>query len=168
MDDLVELLTVDDLRNKIARTKEYIRNIRKYALDMKAFKPLFEENWQLPIKLAKYKGKICYIDWILRCDQLYLSLNVTYYKTGNIKSVESVSQQLGLVDIGDMRNVRTLSGKRFKKNYVPNKDFPVYSVIGDRIVAPRPFRIVESGMERFAMRSKILEKYSLQSALNGV
>lgn len=128
---------------------------------MKAFQPLFEENWRLPIKLAKYKGKIAYIDWILRSDELYLSLNVTYYKTGNIKSVEAVSQQLGLVDIGDMRNVRTLSGKRFKKNYVPNKDFPVYSVIGDRIMAPRPFRIVENGMERFAMRDKILKRFEL-------
>ena len=167
MDTLVELFTIEDFKNKIASTKEYIRNIRKYALDMKAFLPLFEENWRLPIKLAKYNGKIAYIDWILRCDELFLCLNVTYYKTSNIKSVETVSQQLALVEIGDLRNVKTLSGKRFKRNYVHNKALPVYSVIGDRIIAPRPFRIVENGMEQFARRRKTIEKYSLQSALGG-
>jgi hypothetical protein len=168
MDTLVEILTLDDLKNKIASAKEYIRNIRKYGSDMKAFLPLFAEDWRLPIKLAKYNGKIAYIDWILRSDELFLCLNVTYFKTGKIKSVESVSQQLALVEIGDLKNVRTLSGKRFKKNYVQDRSIPVYTVIGDRIIAPKPFKIVENGMERFAMRKKIIEKYSLQSAISGV
>lgn len=168
MDSLLELLTIDDFKNKIASTKECIRNIRKYALDMKAFQPLFHENWRLPIKLDKYKGKIAYIDWILRSDELYLSLNVTYYRTGLVKSVEAVSQQLALVEIGDLKNVRTLSGKRFKRNYVHDKLIPVYTVIADRVITPKPFAIIDGGMERFAMRDKILKKFDLQSTLNGV
>lgn len=169
MDNLVELLTIDDLKNRIVSTKEYMRNVRKYALDMKAFQPLFQENWRLPIKLGKYMGKICYVKYILRSDELFLCLNVTYYKTGKIKSVECVSQQLTLVQIGDMKHVRTLSGKKFKRKYVHDRSIPVYTVIADRVISARPFKIVENGMERFAMRDKILKKYDcLQSASLGV
>ena len=161
MDSLAELLTLDDLRNKIVSVKHYTNNIKRYATQMKAFRPLFIENWRLPIKYAKYNGKIAYIQWILRSDELYLSLNVTYYRTGLIKSVESVSQQLALVDIGDLRNVRTLSGKRFKKSYVHDKVFPVYSVIADRVIASKPFAISDGGMERFASRDKIIKRFEL-------
>lgn len=159
MDSLLELLSLDDLSNRIVSTKEYIANVRKYALDMKAFLPLFKENWRLPIKHAKYDGKIAYIQWILRSDELYLSLNVTYYSTGLIKSVEAVSQQLALVEIGDMRNVRTLNGKKFKRKYVHDKAFPVYTVIADRVIEAKPFAISDGGMERFAMRDKILKRF---------
>lgn len=169
MESLLELLTVDDLNNKIVAVREYTNNIKRYASQMKAFVPLFEQRWDLPIKYAKYKGKICYIDYIIRSDELYLSLNATYHKTGLIKSVESLSQQLAIVELGDLRNIKTLSGKRFKKNYVFNRKEMVYSVIGDRIVSPKPFAIVQGGMERFALRDKILKRFGyVQSALNGV
>jgi hypothetical protein len=169
MESLLELLTIDDLKNKIVSTKEYTNNIKRYAYQMKAFWPLFEQTWDLPIKHAKYHGKICYIDWILRSDELYLGLNVTYYKTGLIKSVEGLSQQLTLVELGDLRNIKTLAGKRFKKKYVYNRKEMVYSVIGDRIISPKPFAIVQGGMERFANREKILKRFGyLQSVPNGI
>ncbi len=168
MDSLLELLSIDDLRDKIVSTKQYIDNIKRYAEQMKAFRPLFADGWRLPIKYAKYSGKICYIQYILRSDELYLCLNVAYHSTGSIKSVEAVSQQLALVSIGDVRNVRTLSGKKFKKKYVQDRALPVYTVIADRVICPKPFAISDGGMERFASRNKILEKYSLQLVHNGI
>jgi len=161
MESLLEILSIEDLKNKIVSTKEYTKNIKLYAPQMKAFLPLFIENWRLPIKHGKYNGKICYIDWILRSDELFLNLNVTYYSTGTIKHLESVSQQLALVDIGDMRNVRTLSGKRFKRKYVVSRKEMVYSVIADRVIESKPFAIMDGGLERFAMRDKILKRFEL-------
>lgn len=169
MDTLAEILTIDDLRNKIVSVREYTKNVIRHAHEMKAFLPLFEQTRVLPIKQAKYRGKIAYIDWILRSDELYLGLNVVYHSTGKIKSVEAVSQQLALVVIGDLKNVRTLSGKRFKRKYVHDKLVPVYTVIADRVISPKPFRIIENGMENFASRDKILKKFGcLQSALSRV
>ena len=168
MDSLLELLTLSDLNDKIISTKKYIENIKEYAPQMKAFLPLFDENWRLPIKLAKYKGKICYIDYILRSDTIYLCLNVSYFSTGLIKSLEGVTQCLALTEITDLRNIRTLSGKKFKKNYIHDKTTPVYTVIADRVISPKSFAIVDGGVEKFAKRDDILKKYGLQSTLNDV
>jgi len=162
---LAEDLTIEDLRNKIISIKTYTDNVKRYSYQMKAFLPLFKDNFSLPIKLDKYQGKICYIQYILRSDELYLSLNVTYYKTGMIKSVEAVSQQLAIVELGDMRNIRTLNGKRFKRKYVHDRLIPVYTVIADRIISPSPFRIIENGMEHFASRDKTIRKYDLQAVV---
>ena len=168
MDLLYELLTISDLDDKIISLKKYTRNIRKYALQMRAFLPLFADDWRLPIQHGKYKGKIAYIDWILRSETLYLNLNVTYYSTGLIKSCEALSQCLALEEIGDIRNIRTLSGHRFKKNFVYDKTLPVYTVLANRIISPKPFAIVDGGIERFASRDKILRKFGLQSLSNDV
>jgi hypothetical protein len=168
MDILYELLTLSDLDNKIASTRKYIENIKKYAPQMKAFTFLFDDQWHLPIKKDKYKGKIGYIDWILRSDELFLSLNVLYYSTGLIKSVESLTQCSALLQITDLRNVRTLSGKKFKRNYIHDKKVPVYTVLSERVVSPESFAVPESGIEKFAYRSKILSKFGLQSPLDDV
>jgi len=165
MDSLYEILTIEDLDNKIKSTKIYIENIKTHAQQMKAFLPLFQENWRLPIKQSKYKGKIAYIDWILRSDELYLSLNVAYHSTGTIKSVEAVSQLLTLEEIGDIRNVVTLSGKRFKRKYIYDKTLPVYTVLANRVISPETFAIIENGMENFAQRERMLRKFGLQSQL---
>lgn len=164
MDSLLTLLTIDDFTNKIISLREHTDNIGKYACRMHIFRPILGS---LPIRYGKYNRKIAYIDWILRSDELYLCLNVLYHSTGLIKSVEAVSQQLSISELSDLRNIRTLAGKRFKRQYKHDKARPVYSVVSERIIAPRPFNIIENGMEHFAMRDKIIEKYSLIGGLNG-
>ena len=168
MDSLLTLLTINDLKDKIIATKKHTRNIRKYASQMKVFQSVFEEDFRLPIYHGKYKGKIAYIDWIIRSESLYLNLNVTYYSTGLIKSCEVLTQSLSLAELTDIRNITTLSGRKFKKKFIYGKTHPVYMVVADRIVSPKAFKIVDGGMERFASRDKILNKYDLQSRLNDV
>lgn len=162
MDSLVEILTLEDLGNKIVSLKEYTRNLKVHAPQMKAFLPLIGSGFHIPIRYGKYGKKICYIDWILRSDELYLSLNVTYYSTGLIKSVEAVSQQLALTELNDLRNIRTLAGKRFKRKYQHDKSIPAYSVVTERIIDAKPFAITDGGMDHFAMRDKILKKFSME------
>lgn len=135
---------------------------------MEAFQPIFAENFHLPIYSGKYRGKIAYIDWIIRSETLYLNLNVTYYSTGLIRSCEVLTQSLSLTELTDLKNIRTLSGRKFKKKLLYNKTNPVYTVVADRIVSPKAFKIIDGGIERFASRDKILSKYSLQSNSNDV
>jgi aminopeptidase-like protein len=168
MDSLVELLTISDIDDRIRSLNLYISNIKKYSSQMKAFLPVFDENWRLPIKNEKYSGKIAYIDWILRSDELFLNFNIVYHSTGLIKCCESLSQCLRLTEITDIRNVKTLFGRRFRKRFVYDKLNPVNVVLSDRVISPKVFAISDSGIEKFASRDRILKKFGLHLTLNDV
>lgn len=168
MESLIEELTLSDLNDRIAFTKTYIDNVKMHAHEMKAFLPIFTNSAHLPISRVKYDGTIAYIDWILRSDELFLNLNVIYYSTGKLKCALALSQLLVLVELSDVRNVRTLSGKRFKKHFVYEGDGPVHAVVADRVISPKAFAIIENGLEAFRSRDKILKRFDVQSPLLGV
>lgn len=158
MESLAEDLTLSDLNDKIAATKIYIENVNRHAHEMKAFLPIFNNTAPLPISKAKYDGTIAYIDWILRSDELYLCLNITYCSTGKFKCAQTLSQLLTLTELTDRRNIRTLDGKHFKQHYTHSAFDSVYSVVADRIISPKSFAIIENGLEAFKSRDKILER----------
>jgi len=158
MESLAEDLTLSDLNDKIAAVKIYIENIKRHSHEMKAFLPIFNNTAPLPINKAKYDGTIAYIDWILRSDELYLCLNVTYFSTGKFKCAQTLSQLLTLTELTDRRNIRTLDGRRFKQYYTHTASDPTYAVVSDRIVSPKSFAIIENGLEAFKCRDKILER----------
>lgn len=168
MSSLAEDLTLSDLNDKIASTKIYIDNVKRHSHEMKAFLPIFENSAPLPISHVKYEGTIAYINWILRSDELFLNLNVTYYSTGKLKCALALSQLLALVELTDVRNVRTLDGKRFRKYFTYSGVEPVYAVVADRIISPKSFAIIENGLEAFKCRGKILKRFDVQSSLVGI
>lgn len=168
MESLVEDLTLSDLEHRIAFTAIYIDNVKRHSHEMKAFLPIFENSSPLPISHVKYEGTIAYINWILRSDELFLNLNVTYYSTGKLKCALALSQLLALVELTDVRNVRTLDGKRFRKYFTYSSTEPVHVVVADRIISSKSFAIIENGLEAFKCRDKILEKFGVQSPLVGV
>lgn len=162
MDTLAEDLTLSDLENRIAFTEIYIDNVKRHSHEMKAFLPIFENSAPLPISHVKYDGTIAYINWILRSDELFLNLNVTYYSTGKLKCALALSQLLALVELTDVRNVRTFDGRRFRKYFTYSAPAPVYVVVADRIISPKSFAIIENGLEAFKCRDKILKRFEIQ------
>jgi len=161
MESLAEDLTLSDLNDKITSTLVYIENVKKHAHEMKAFLPIFNNTAPFPISKVKYDGTVAYIDWILRSDELYLCLNITYYSTGKFKCAQTLSQLLTLAELTDRRNIKTLDGKRFKQYYTHTATDPVYAVVPDRIISPKSFAIIENGLEAFKCRDKILERLSV-------
>lgn len=159
MESLAELLVLSDLTNNIKSIKTYIENVKRHSNEMKAFLPIFNNTASLPIISSKYNGSIAYIDWILRSDVLYLCLNVIYFSTGRFKCALALSQQLTLVELTDRWNITTLSGKKFKQYHMRDNLLETYSVVTDRIISPRPFAIIENGLEAFKCRDKILKRY---------
>ena len=164
MNILAEDLTLSDLNDRIASTKAHIENVKRHAEEMKAFLPVFN-NAVLPINKIKYCGTIAYIDWILRSDELYLCLNISYCLSGRFKCAQTLSQLLALTELTDRRNIRTLDGKQFKRYYTYSATEHVYAVVPDRIISPRSFAIIENGLERFVSRDKILKRFGVQSSL---
>jgi hypothetical protein len=167
MESLAEELTLSDLNEKIAAIKVYVDNVKRHSHEMKAFLPIFNNAASLPISRTKYDGTVAYIDWILRSDELYLCLNITYYSTGKFKCAQTLSQQLTLTELTDRRNIRTLDGKQFKQYYTYSDDV-AYVVVAHRVVSPKAFAIIENGLEAFRSRDKILKRFDVQSPLLGV
>lgn len=167
MESLAEDLVASDLSDKIATIRVYIENVKRHSNEMKAFLPVFNNTAPLPISKAKYDGTIAYIDWILRCDELYLCLNVIYFRTGKFKCAQTLSQSLVITELHDRRNIRALDGKQFKRYYTHNDD-SAYVVIADRIISPKSFAIIENGLEAFRSRDKILKRFDVQSTPFGV
>jgi hypothetical protein len=168
MESLAEDLTLSDLNNKIATTKVYIENVKRHSHEMKAFLPIFNNAASLPISRTKYDGTVAYINWILRSDELYLCLNISYCLSGRFKCAQTLSQLLTLAELTDRRNIRTLDGRRFKQYYTYTATDPVYAVVPDRIISPKSFAIIENGLEAFRSRDKILKRFDVQSPLLGV
>ena len=167
MESLAEQLSLSDLNDKIATTKIYIENVKRHAHEMKAFLPIFNNTASLPITHEKFDGKIAYVSWVVRSDELYLCLNITYYSTGKFKCAQTLSQQLTLTELTDRWNIKTLSGKRFKQYYMRSATDLTYTVVADRIISPKSFAIIENGLEAFKCRDKILKRFDVQSALGG-
>ncbi len=161
---LAEDLSISDLNDRITATKIYIDNIKRHANEMKAFLPIFNNSASLPISHTKYDGSVAYIGWILRCDELYLCLNVIYFRTGKFKCAQTLSQSLVITELHDRRNIRALDGKQFKRYYTHNDD-SAYVVVADRIISPNSFAIIENGLEAFRSRDKILKRFDVQSSL---
>lgn len=168
MESLAEDLTLSDLNDRIAATKIYIENVKKHAFNMKAFLPIFNNAAPLPISKAKYDGTVAYIDWIIRSDELYLCLNISYHTTGRFKCAQTLSQSLVITELHDRRNIKTLDGKRFKQYYTHHATDPAYAVVSDRIISPKSFAIIENGLEAFKSRDKILKRFDVQSSLIGI
>lgn len=161
MNSLAEDLTLSDLNDRIAETELYIENVKKHAHEMKAFLPIFNNAAPLPISKSEYNGTVAYIDWILRSDELYLCLNITYYSTGKFKCAQTLSQLLILTELSDRRNIRTLDGRRFKQYYTHSATELIHVVVPERIISPKSFAIIENGLEAFKSRDKILERFAL-------
>lgn len=168
MNSLAEDLVASDLLDKIAMIQVYIDNVKRHSHEMKAFLPIFDNTAPLPISKTKYDGKIAYIAWVIRSDELYLCLNVTYYSTGRFKCAQTLSQSLVITELHDCRNIRTLDGRKFKQHYTYSSVDPVYAVVADRIISPKSFAIIENGLEAFKCRDKILKRFDVQSSLIGI
>jgi len=123
----------------------------------------------LPLNHSKYSGKVAYINWITRGKAMYLNLNVCYDNVGNITSFEVMTRNLKVKKLFDVNRVRTLDGKMFKRHTeLKRKESLVYTVDTKSLYPGRPIKLLENGLENFASRDRILQKFGVQFAPIGV
>jgi hypothetical protein len=164
MECLATSLVVPDIKTKIVALKEYIKGANKYGNYTKSFLPLVKEKGLLPISKTKYSGKVAYINWITRGKTMYLNLNICYNARGNLSCFEILTKNLVIKKVFDINKVRTLDGKRFKRcTELKRGESIVYSVDTRSIYCDKPIKLLENGLENFASRDKILQKFGIQS-----
>lgn len=158
---LVEILLLEDLENKKKACLSELRNLEIYKKQIRDFFPILNNAFSIPITVSKYRGKIMYVDFILLYSRVYLSLNCVYSKQGEIKSVESVTKRMAIRKLTDVNDIRTLSGKKFKLQIDVN-NYNIVTVVNTSALTPKDdnVRIIENGLEVFAAREKIVERFS--------
>lgn len=170
MQSLEEILLLEDLINKYNSRCLEIRNLEFHKDKIRKFAGIINRKFSLPIIEVPFSGKIMYVSFILRQNRLSLSLNVVYDKVGKIKCCESLSQSRELEKIHATDSIRTLDGKKFRRE-IDISELKNVKVVDISALIPKgeDMKIIESANEKFANKDKILAKFnSLQSQKNSV
>lgn len=115
MESLTEILLLPVLDNKIKNLKTRNKNYVRYDDQISKFSYLIDFNDNFPIlKGVDFNGRICFIEWIVKEDVVYLSLNCVYRYDGVLSYIECLTKDGNVDIINNGGNLKTFSGKRFK------------------------------------------------------
>jgi hypothetical protein len=154
MESILEILLFKDIGNKIRSRKLELKNYNKYYDQLEKFLILFKSyNACFPIlKDSNFNNKICFMNWILKNDVVYLSLNCVYLYNGVLSYLECLTKEGDFVIINNDGSVRTFSGKRFRKKIEISEISKVDVFLTDSFFA-------KNDSEKFLKEKEIEKKY---------